>query len=85
MGSDKYHEIIIWDNVTILSSLFTYFDFDLWPNLNFNVYSAFICMINILSEMKKLFLEIMNRLVHNMIHRLVWFCWWQQHNQWCAW
>ena len=29
MASDKYREIIISDNVTILSSLFTYFDFDL--------------------------------------------------------
>ena len=71
MGSDKYREIIISDNITILSSLFTYFDFDLRPNLNFNVYSAFICMINILSDMKKFLLEMMNRLVHNMVHHLM--------------
>ena len=41
----------------------------LLPNLNFNIYSAFICVINILRQMKKYIVELMNWLVYNMIHQ----------------
>ena len=88
--SDEYHKIIISDNLTVLLSLFTYFDFGSALSnyiASFCMYSFFFVTLVILSQRYCLFcihlhdeknsFWTVDRLVFNMIYQLVWnfyFC-----------
>ena len=75
--SDEFHETMISVNVTILFSLFTYFDFESVSShyiASCYIYPFFL--LPYLTSNLKFILHSLAWLIFDIIHQLVWYCWW---------